>query len=212
MPTFIYRTKDGTRVPSVTTINKIGQDSGGLIHWAWQLGIDGKDYRQVRDEAAEGGTVGHALVEAAIHGRDPDLAGFGDEARDMGQRAFAAYREWREHTRLEIVASEVPLVSERYRFGGCMDAVARRSDGRLCICDWKSGGLYPDHLCQLAAYGALWNENNPQPITGGYHLVRFNKDTGDFTHAYFADLSEAWTAFQLKRELYDAIARIKKRI
>ena len=38
MPTQIYRIADSTRVPSVTTINKIGQDSGGthslgLVAW-----------------------------------------------------------------------------------------------------------------------------------------------------------------------------------
>src|SRR6266567_1418623 len=144
----IYRLADGTRVPSVTTINNIGKDSGGLIHWAWQLGIDGKDYRAERDAAAAGGTVGHALVEAAVNGSDPDLSQFSDEAQASGRRAFGAYKEWRDQTRLEIIHSEIALVSEFHRFGGQMDAVARMHNGQLAVCDWKSGKLYPDHLCQ----------------------------------------------------------------
>ena len=213
MPTFIYRTRDNARVPSVTTINKIGQDSGGLIHWAWQLGLDGKDYRQVRDDAAEGGTVGHALVEAAIRNSEIDLSSYGDEARAAGAKAFAAYSEWRNQTKIEMIESEVPLVSESYKFGGCIDAICRGANGQLCITDFKTGGIYADHLCQVAAYAQLWNENRPlEKVEGGFHLCRFNRETGDFAHHYFGNLSDAWVAFLKKRELYDLLAGLKKRV
>lgn len=213
MPTQIYRLKDKARVPSVTTINKIGQDSGGLLHWAWTQGIEGRDYRQVRDDAAEAGNVGHALVEAAIKNAIPDLSKYKDEARVAGEMAFSAYSEWRSQSKITMVSSEVPLVSERFKYGGTLDAVVKNSSGALCLADWKTGGLYPDHLCQVAAYGQLWNENYPdKPITGGYHLLRFNRDSGDFSHAFFADLSEAWDAFLLKRQLYDLLSKIKKRV
>jgi hypothetical protein len=212
MPTFVYRTSDNDRVPSVTTINKIGQDSGGLIHWAWSLGMDGKDYRKVRDDAAEGGTVGHALVEAAIHGKEADLSKFSEEAKAAGAIAFGAYKQWLAQTRIEMIFSEIPLVSERYRFGGCIDAVSRGANGQLCLVDFKTGSVYPDHLCQVAAYRMLWEENNPdQKIEGGFHLCRFNRETGDFAHHYFAHLNEAWEAFVLKRKLYDLLAVLKKR-
>jgi hypothetical protein len=209
MPTFIYRLADNTRVPSVTTINKIGQDSGGLIHWAWQLGIDGIDYRKARDDAAETGNVAHTLVEAAIHGKDIDLSKFSEEAQELGKNAFAGYSEWREQTKLEMIGSEIPLVSERWKFGGCLDAVGKQN-GKYVIADWKTGSLYPDHLCQVAAYGALWDEHSPDKKIEGFHLCRFNKETGNFTHSYFAELREAWDAFKLKRELYDLLATLKK--
>lgn len=213
MPTFVYRLKDNTRVPSVTTINKIGQDSGGLIHWAWQLGADGKDYRTERDNAAEGGTVGHVLVEAAIHGKEADLSNFSDDAKVAGRKAFEAYTEWRAQTKIDMVKSEVPLVSEHHRYGGCIDAICRGANGQLCVTDFKTGAVYPDHLCQVAAYAQLWNENFPlQQLTGGYHLCRFNRQTGDFAHHYFSDLSDAWFAFKLKRELYTLLAELKKRV
>lgn len=213
MPTFIYRTVDNQRVPSVTTINKIGQESGGLIHWAWSLGMDGKDYRTARDEAAEAGSVGHALVEAAIHNREPELDRASTDAVSAGRRAFEAYTLWRQHTRITMRHSEIPLVSEQHRFGGCIDAIAKGADGRLTLIDFKTGAVYPDHLCQVAAYKALWEENYPtQPIDGGIHLCRFNKETGDFAHHYFVDVSDAWEAFKLKRALYDHLQRLKKRV
>lgn len=220
MPTQIYKTADGIRVPSVTTINKIGQETGGLIHWAWQLGMDNIDYRTARDTAAEAGTLGHLLAECAIKRRDPtpeELKPYDEKARLAGETAFGAFKQWLEQTRLEVIGSEIALVSERWRYGGCMDAVTKRERTRVGgvvygIGDWKSGALYPDHLCQIAAYANLWNERHPDMRIEEFHLCRFNKETGAFTHHFETDLSEAWQAFKLKRELYDHLAAIKKRV
>ena len=63
MPTQPYFNKAGQRLPSVTTIISRFKESGGLIHWAWNLGREGQDYRQVRDEAADAGTLAHAMIE-----------------------------------------------------------------------------------------------------------------------------------------------------
>ena len=214
MPTILYRDKDGKRLPSVTTINKIGQDSGGLIHWAWDLGIQGIDYRKARDEAGEAGTVGHALVDAALHNKELDLTKFSEETRGQAANAFGAYTEWRKQTKLKFIASETPLVSDRWRFGGCPDAVAEQANSpkKYVLCDWKTGQLYADALPQLAAYAELWNEHEPARKISGYHLCRFNKETGNFIHAYFADLTEAWQAFRLKLELYYLLGKLKKQV
>jgi len=209
----IYKLQDGTRVPSVTTVNKIGQETGGLVHWAWKLGTEGKDYRSERDAAADAGTVGHALVEAAIKNMDaPDLSGFPEDVRASGEMAFSAYRQWRSMTNLEILHAEVSLVSEKHRYGGTLDAMIR-SGGKLALGDWKTGRVYPDHLFQVAAYGLLWNETHPDdPITGGYHLLRFSKETGDFSHSHFADLSAELEGFLLKLRLYPILIAAKKRV
>lgn len=64
-----YKLKDGTRVPGASTIAKIGSDSGGLIHWAWEQGIAGLDYQASRDAAADAGTLVHAAAEEWKHKR-----------------------------------------------------------------------------------------------------------------------------------------------
>ena len=64
-----YYLADGSHVPSVTTIIGRFKESGGLIHWAWALGKEGKDYREVRDKAADAGTMAHDAVEAWVHGK-----------------------------------------------------------------------------------------------------------------------------------------------
>lgn len=210
MPTQPYVNKAGKRVPSVTTIISRFKESGGLVHWAWQLGRDGLDYRTEREKAADAGTAAHAMVEADIKGEPFDASPYADEILEPARMAFGAYKEWTDQTKLKPVATEVPLVSEAYQFGGCLDAML--VNGKLSLGDWKtSNAVYADYLIQLAAYAILWEENHPfEPIEGGFHLLRFSKG-GDFSHHFYPKLDEAKRAFVLMRELYDISAALKKR-
>lgn len=200
-----YHVKDGTRVPSVTTILGRFKEAGGLIHWAWELGKEGKDYRQVRDEAAASGTTAHEAVEAWANGQTIELT---DE---RAKKSFEAFLEWANQTQLKIDETEVALVSEKHRFGGTLDAMLIR--GKRSLGDWKtSNAVYPEYLCQIAAYGILWEENFPEkPILGGYHLMRFDKTYGDFSHRWWSELDTAKKAFLLMRELYDFDKELKAR-
>ena len=215
-----YRLADGTRVPGVTTIIGRFKESGGLIHWAWNLGMQGTDYRDVRDAAAGAGSLAHSLVEQRIRDRcdEPDFSvieGWQEADEETQQRAvgaFGAFRSWESMSRLEVVEQEVSLVSESLRFGGTLDAVIQLG-GELALGDWKSANsLYRDNLIQLAAYKYLWEEAHPaMPLTGGFHLCRFDKEHGDFAHHFFAKLDDAWRAFVLMRELYEIDKALKKR-
>jgi len=108
--------------------------------------------------------------------------------------------------------TEITLVSEAHRFGGTPDAIGYL-DGKLCLLDWKtSNAVYSDYLIQLAAYKVLWEENRPQyPLEGGFHLLRFAKEHGDFSHHFYPNLDEAWRQFVLLREAYDIDKQLKKR-
>lgn len=208
----IYKTSDGKRVPSVTTVLGKFKDPGGLLYWAWNEGMEGRDFRQTREEAADAGTVAHEMVEAYLLKRDPDLAGFSPEVLEKGSAAFDNYLRWAEHSDLEVVATETSMVSESMRTGGTPDAIGV-VNGELCVLDWKtSKSIYPEYLVQVAAYGAIWDENNPKdPITGGYHILRFDRDHGDFSHSYYRDLSSALEMFEHLRRCYDLVAELKKR-
>lgn len=204
---------EGQRVPSVTTIISRFKDAGGLIHWAWQLGCDGKDYREVRDAAASAGTIAHQLVDDYIHGRSatplpPEAT---PEIMAKAQNAFAVFKEWQSQTNLVVEQTELPLVSVKYRFGGTFDAILVK--GKRSMGDWKtSNNVYQDYLLQLAAYALLWEENFPdKPLEGGYHLLRFDKEHADFHHHFWSELEEAKRGFILMRELYDIVASLKKR-
>jgi hypothetical protein len=176
------------------------------MHWSWKLGKQGLDYREEREKAADIGTVAHDAVERWVRG-EPRLS-----MHPEAERAFEAFRSWAAKSALRIVRTEVQLVSEKFRYGGTLDAVLE-IDGKRAIGDWKSSNrVYADYMIQCAAYGQLWNENFPdQPINGGYHLLRFDKTFGDFHHHHWAELDAAWIAFRCLRKLYDLDGELKKR-
>lgn len=202
---------DGKRVPGVTTIISRFKESGALIHWAWTLGLDGKDYREVRDSAANVGTIAHSMIESWIKLRDFDASSYDPEQVKKASVSFEAFRAWAGGMQFRMVESEVSMLSKSHRFGGTTDVVL--TNGQLAVADWKTANaIYSDSLYQIAAYKALWDENHPdQPITGGLHLFRFAKDDGSFHHGWWPELDEAWRGFLLMRELYDIDARLKRR-
>ena len=206
---------DGERVPGVTTIINRFKPSGGLIHWAWQQGKDGKDYRETRDAAADAGTIAHDMVEADIYGAPFDRTKHHPELIEKAEGAFKAYQEWKQQTQLSIAEAELSLLSKAYRFGGTIDALFIR--GALALGDWKtSAAIYADYLIQLGAYALLWEENYPdRPITGGFHLLRFSKqenmdDPVAFSHHYWSNLDLAKKQFILYREAFDIDKRLSK--
>jgi len=211
-----YRLADGTRVPGTTTIIGRFKDSGALLKWAWNEGKEGRELYQKRDEAADIGTAAHAMVEASIRGLNPEGCAELHKLNEIGQvkarNAFFSYRAWASVSRLEIVEQEIQLVSEQYRFGGTPDAIGK-VNGKFILLDWKtSSGVYGDYLLQLAAYRQLWEENNPdRPLLGGFHLCRFSKEYGDFSHHYFSDLNSAWEMFKHLRAAYEFDKELKKR-
>jgi hypothetical protein len=176
MPTQPYRLADGTKIPSVTTVLARFKDPGGLMHWAWRLGMEGRDYRDVRDDAAEAGTLAHAMIEADI--RNLDMPSFRDHSDDVVTEAcaaFTSYQEWRAVTGIAPERAEVSLVSERHKYGGTYDALA--AQGRRLLCDWKtSKGIYSEAVIQLGGYAVLHDEHFPsEPLDGGI-VVRFGRD------------------------------------
>lgn len=213
-----YFLRDGSRVPGTTTIIGRWKESGGLLQWAFKQGRDGAaSLYEERDKAADAGTLAHLMVEHHIKG-EPDEAvaalsqGHPPEIANKALDAYAAFLTWERHTRLRVVEQEMQLVSEQYRYGGTPDAIGLINN-QLCLLDWKtSNSVYQDYLIQLAAYRHLWEENYPdRPLTGGFHLCRFAKEHGDFSHHYYPNLDEAWRAFVLMRELYDIDLTLKKR-
>jgi hypothetical protein len=211
----------------VTTILSRFKDSGALMKWAYTTGREHgyleasgqpapASLYEVSSKAADIGTAAHAMVEVSIDGGNPETAAayleLSAEDQAKAANAYGMYKAWASQSRLEIVAQEMALVSEKHRFAGTPDAIGK-VDGELCLVDWKtSNGVYSDYLLQLAAYRLLWEENHPsQPLTGGFHLCRFAKDFGDFAHHYYRDLEDALAMFLHLRAAYDFDAVLRKR-
>lgn len=212
-PREIYKDKDGKRVPSVTTILNRFKDSGGLIYWANQQGLEGKTLDDARDVAATAGTLAHDMVECFLNNTEWKLMfEVRKETLQAAERAFATFRKWLDQTKIQIKHTEVSLVSEKHKVGGRLDAIGMH-DGQLVLIDWKSSNsVYADYLLQMAGYRILWEENYPEQPIKGFHLCRFAKEKGDFSHHYYPELAMEGAAFLTMRSLYGEMKEIEKRV
>lgn len=212
-PTQGYRNSAGERIPGTTTIIGRWKESGGLLQWAFKQGQSGAAslYEQ-RDAAALAGNIAHDMIECHILGKPQPQFTAEQALIDKAANAFAQFLEWKEQTRIEIVATEQVYVSEVYQFGGTVDAIGRDTKGRIVLVDWKtSNSVYQDYLIQLAAYALLLEECKPEWKPEAFHLLRVAKESADFAHHFFGELEEAKRAFILMRELYGIDQRLKKR-
>lgn len=173
---------DGEAVPGISTVSKVGEDQGGLMHWHWHEGHAWtgtyKQWKTRADQPTDFGTQVHDLFETWLFQRDlfsEDLSAYPQPV----QVSFGAARAWAEQSKVEVTHTELSMISRRLRVGGTIDA-AVRVGGQRAIADWKSSkAIYNEMKVQLAGYGLVWDECYPSdPVTGGFHLVRFDKETG----------------------------------
>jgi hypothetical protein len=168
---------------------------------------------QMRQQAADAGSMVHAMVENSIHGRDPweGLPQADEKTTAQAQQGFDSFKDWSRLMHVNYVETETPMISEKYQYGGTPDAIAT-IDGKIALADWKAANsLYGDYLIQLAAYDHLWNENHPEKLSAWY-ILRFGKDHGDFHfHSFTRDIIEmGFTAFLHLREMYDLDKKLGK--
>lgn len=214
-----YKTKGGDRVSGATTILSNFTNPGGLVHWAFKNGQKHPEWRtpyDQSDDAKDAGTVAHAMVEAWIHGEDPNshlqLLDNRRDVQDAAAKAFENFLEWWAGSGLRIQATELALVSETGGYGGTIDAIALDAKGRLVILDWKTANsLYADHLTQVAAYGMLYEETHPGVRVEGHHVCLFHKEHAQFGHHWFEDLSEGRQLFRLLAQAQPLKKALEKR-
>jgi len=207
-----YIMRDGTQVPGASTICKIGDDQSNLIQWAWNLGNKGQDFKKVRDQAADIGTVTHFLIECHFHGWEPDLSDFAAADIERAQIAFRNFKAFWDEQELTVLEPEVQLVSEEHCFGGTIDAPSVDKQGRIVLLDWKtSSGIYLSQKLQLAAYERLWNENRPEQTVQRRAVVRIGKDRADdHSIEWMFSSQPEWELFKARLDLYYAQLRYKK--
>lgn len=204
----VYKTQDGARVPSVTTILGI-LDKPALLTWAWQCGVDGLDYREVRDNAADIGTLAHLMIMGHLKNEKPDLSEYSSSDINKAENCLIKYWDWEKEHPIEPVLVEAPLVSEEYGFGGTIDCLARLN-GDLILIDHKTGkAIYPEMLHQLAAYSQLLKEAGY--LVSSARILRIGRDEqGDFEERIAGNLDKNWTLFQNCLNIYNLQKEIKR--
>lgn len=217
MPTIPYKI-DGQRIPGTTTVlGQLGWNKAPLMYWAWNEGMEGRDYKKSQKGAASIGTLAHELVEKHIRGVEFHREDYPPKLYPKAKKAFDAFEEFVRNQRVTFVDTEMNLVSPTLRVGGTPDAIGLDSEDRLSLWDWKAAnGVYAEYLMQGAVYIYLWEEThnathevNERPVTleGGFHLVRFGKEHGDFHHHWWPRelmLDLPLATFKHLRAIYDA--------
>jgi hypothetical protein len=177
-----YKTKDGVKVPGVTTVLGI-INKPALLAWAWQCGVDGIDFRKSKDKAADIGTIAHFLIECHLKGQEADTSDFSPADVSKAENAVIKFMSWWDAGKFKVVASEAQLVSENYRYGGTLDIVAKDSQGITSLIDLKTGkGIYNEMWHQVnGAYRQLWDELHPDDEVERVIICRIGKEeVGDF--------------------------------
>jgi len=155
-----YKSKDGTRIPGVTTITgELGWNKRVLINWANRMGLEGIDCNKYRDDKADIGTLAHAFITDILLNKKTDTSDYSENQINQAKDSVRNFVEWKKNHKIEPVLIEKPLISEKYMFGGTLD-IYGKVDGYIELLDLKSGsGIYPEFFVQTAAYGLLLTEN-----------------------------------------------------
>lgn len=174
----VYKNRDGKRLPGVTTV--LGMlNKPALLKWAWECGKNGLELERTRQVAADVGTVAHALCEAHLRGLELDRDNIAPDVLRKAETSFLRFLDWWDKERLEMVHSELAMVSETMQVGGTLDVLAKRSDGRRVVVDLKtSKGIYDEMLIQAATYAAMYEETTGEPVAEVF-VVRIGKDDAD---------------------------------
>lgn len=214
----------GLRVPSVTTI--IGESLGGwgkeaLLYWSWNLGMQGKDYREERKAAADVGTIAHAMIDGFINNEDPDFSKYleqenFDELMVAAEVPFELFLDWYMTNNVNFLATEVQMISHVHSFGGTMDGKAE-VNGKKVLLDYKSSKhIYTSIIAQLGGYAILDRETSKEMVNdfvaihigkqGQFGVYEFDRNSVDdgiklFHHAH--------SIFKMKKQL-DARIKIER--
>lgn len=198
-----YKSEAGLIVPGVTTILAVVAKPA-LTHWAWKLGTEGQDYKAVAQQAADIGTLAHALIANLLGGRDVvDLTTFTEEQRTFADYAVQKFNDWRKGKTVRPEFIEQPLVSERYRYGGTVDFYGKVSRS-MELLDFKTGSaIYPEMLAQLAAYRQLLIEHGYKVKRA--RILRIGRNPAEgWEERTVDDLTPYWRYFTAALELYCA--------
>ena len=204
----IYKLANGQRVPSVTTYLAV-LAKPALIQWAWEQGVAGLDYRKIRDQAGDTGTLVHYLIICQLQGIEPELSDYSPNEMAATYSPMSKFNQWVNDKVIEPILLEEPFVSEEFQFGGTPDFYGKVDDV-LTLLDFKtSGGVYQENFCQLAAYKKLLEERGHQVDSA--RIIRVGKsDNEGFEERAVGELWRHWEIFLACQKIYELQKAIRK--
>ena len=202
-----YKLANGQRVPSTTTVlNVLAKPA--LIQWAWQCGIDGKDWKAVRDSAGDIGTLVHYLIMCHLTKQEPDTSEYSAQDIDQAESCLIRFWDWEKGHNLKGTLIETPLVSEIFQFGGTPDWYGLLDDIPTLLDFKTSKGIYAEFFYQLAGYRTLLEEKGYEVQQA--RILRIGKEDNDgFEERTINNLDVQWQVFQHCLAIYQLQKEMK---
>jgi hypothetical protein len=120
MPTIPYVNLQGKRLPGVTTVlgSNLGWSKGALMWWAWNEGMEGRNFKDTSGRAADAGTLAHYLIECDLTGQEVDLAPFplpkdkGEQEQLMiqAETGFNEFLMWKKTYKLKPLKMKADVI------------------------------------------------------------------------------------------------------
>lgn len=204
----IYKLKDGTRVPGVTTILGI-LNKPALVPWANKLGLEGIKVGEYVDNLAGVGTLAHQMIADHLRKVKTDTSDYTAKQINQAENSLLSYFEWEKGREIKPILIEEAMVSEPYKYGGTIDCLAQ-IDGELTLLDFKtSKGIFPEMIIQLSAYEQLLFDN--KYVVDKSRILRIGRDeTEGFEDRVTTNLDKQWYLFKHCIAIYQLQKEIRK--
>ena len=164
-----YKTPDGKKYPSVTTV--LGEESkAGILAWRKRVGEE--EANKVSFQASSRGTSVHTLAENYIN-NDPEWS---KGAMPTSIYAFNQIKSILDARMNNVYAQEVPLYSDKLEVAGRVDLIAEW-DKDLAIIDFKTARKpkkeewIQGYFMQCAFYAAAFYERTGVAIKKSVILI-----------------------------------------
>lgn len=209
-----YYNSEQKQIPSVTTVLSI-INKPALVPWANKLGLQGINSSKYVSETAIIGTVTHKLIELYLKNEPINFKDFecSKEQFEQAQIGFNKFKEWQSYQdECKVMASELELVSEKYGYGGTIDAIFELN-GFLTLVDFKTcNRIFNEHKYQVSAYKELARENsyNIEQVV----ILRVGRDSEEnyFEYVPITDkqLKQGFKVFRAALKLYTENKKFEK--
>lgn len=206
MPHTKYINSNGQEVPSVTQILGV-INKPALINWANKMGLQGIKTGEVLRNTADIGTLAHEIIEKWIKKDKPDWNGYKREQIIQACKCAQRFFGWlKEQEKFIPIVSEIPLVSEQYNYGGCVDLIANLN-GKRTVIDFKtSSGIWDEAKYQTSAYFKMANENGWSCTD--IMIIRIGRDS--FETFAVEHKEQAFEVFKSALNLYNEQKKFKE--
>lgn len=158
-----YTVDNETFYPSVTTVLEVYPKGYGFIQW---LKDNGNNADEVVRRAAEQGSNVHDAIDEYLKGNPIEWGANGSNYLFEEWQMICKFIEFWQALKPTLYASEVKIISEKFKLGGTIDIVCEinfnNKKERWLIDTKTSNGIHTSHELQLAAYAKMWNEQHPE--------------------------------------------------